>query len=128
MAGEFLLDTNAVIAIFAGAPAIGQVIEENYCHLSIIVVGELLYGAAGSAKRRQNELNIQEFCARVVVLDCDLETARFYGEIKHDLRLRGTPIPENDIWIAATAVQHDLALVSRDLYFDHIERVDRIAW
>jgi tRNA(fMet)-specific endonuclease VapC len=51
------------------------------------------------------------------VLGCDTATARQYGRIKNALRARGRPIPDNDIWIAAIALQHDLTLLSRDRHF-----------
>jgi len=61
------------------------------------------------------------------ILFCDQGTARAYGEIKHALRCKGRPIPENDLWIAAIAAQHDLTLVSRDDHFNHIDQIRRLS-
>ena len=57
----------------------------------------------------------------MTVLPCDRDTARYYGLIKNQLRQQGKPIPENDIWVAATAQQHNLCLISRDKHFTQIE-------
>jgi tRNA(fMet)-specific endonuclease VapC len=61
-------------------------------------------------------------------LGCDTETARYYAELKNALRLKGHPIPENDIWIAAVALQHGLALVTRDTHFDGIKNLKSVVW
>ncbi|NOY42526.1 MAG: type II toxin-antitoxin system VapC family toxin, partial [Planctomycetes bacterium] len=58
----------------------------------------------------------------------DDDTARVYGEIKTALRRKGRPIPDNDIWIAAVAIQHSLSLVSRDEHFANIERLSLVRW
>ncbi len=63
-----------------------------------------------------------------VVLGCDSDTARRYGEVKNALRLKGRPIPENDIWIAAVALQHGLTLITRDGHFNEIEELTVEAW
>jgi tRNA(fMet)-specific endonuclease VapC len=57
-----------------------------------------------------------------------LETARQYGEVKNRLRLKGRPLPENDVWIAALALQHDLILVTRDAHFQEVENLQPVAW
>jgi tRNA(fMet)-specific endonuclease VapC len=57
-----------------------------------------------------------------------LKQLNTYGEVKNALRLKGHPIPENDIWIAAVAHQHDLTLVTRDTHFDEIDNLKIIAW
>jgi tRNA(fMet)-specific endonuclease VapC len=66
-------------------------------------------------------MRIEEFASSASVLSCDGETARHYGQIKDRLRLKGRPIPENDNWIAASAMQHGLPLATRD---DHFKEVD----
>lgn len=91
--------------------------------LSTIVMGELIYGALRSFHKERNLDRLHEFASLLAVLPCDQETARYYGLIKHQLRKQGKPIPENDIWIAATALQHNLYLISRDKHFNQIEGV-----
>jgi tRNA(fMet)-specific endonuclease VapC len=96
--------------------------------LSSIVLGELFFGAQRSARSTENAARISEFAARGSVLACDSGTARHYGRIKSRLREVGRPIPENDIWIAATARQHGLTLVSRDAHFDEVGGLELVAW
>ena len=63
-----------------------------------------------------------------IVFPCDLETAQWYGIIKDQLRRKGRPIPDNDIWIAAIAMQYDLILVTRDSHFDEVESLQTEHW
>jgi tRNA(fMet)-specific endonuclease VapC len=76
----------------------------------------------------QNTERIQIFAESVTILDCDRETANEYGRIKHNLRTAGTPIPENDIWIAAMAIQYGLTLMSNDSHFDFVTGINRVSW
>jgi len=61
-------------------------------------------------------------------LICDIETATHYARIKNDLRLKGKPIPENDIWIAALALQHGLILATRDAHFGEVDGLTVVRW
>jgi tRNA(fMet)-specific endonuclease VapC len=94
----------------------------------IIALGELYYGAQKSQKVEDNIRRINEFADSCSVLMCDTETSRQYGEVKNLLRAKGRPIPENDIWIAAIAKQHELTLVSRDDHFNEIEDFMTSTW
>ena len=76
----------------------------------------------------ENLARIDDFAARNVVLGCDTETARRYGEVKNGLRQKGRPVPKNDIWIAAIALQNDLTLVARDAHFREVEGLRVEAW
>lgn len=71
---------------------------------------------------------LRALAAASAVLSCDAETAACYGELKASLRAKGTPIPENDLWIAALATQHGLTVASRDEYFDVVPGLVRVAW
>ena len=129
MNGKFLLDTNIVIALFANEATIkDNLAEAEEVFVPSIVIGELFYGARKSTRSKENLARIDELALASVVLGCDVETARKYGEIKNDLRSKGHPIPENDIWIAAIAAQHNLTLVSRDAHFDEIIDLNRAIW
>ena len=122
MTGKVLLDTNIVIALFADEASVKQqlaIVGEIF--IPSIVLGELYYGARKSARAEQNIARIDEFAAGNTVLLCDTTTARQYGVIKAQLRVKGKPIPENDIWIAAIAEQHQLTLVTRDSHFQHVD-------
>ncbi len=129
MSGRFLLDTNVIIAFFAGDASIRSSLDEaEEVFLSSVAVGELYYGARKSGQPDANLARIDGLVLTNVVLACDSETARRYGEIKNVLRMKGRPLPENDIWIAALARQHDLTLVTRDTHFEEIEDLRVTAW
>ncbi len=129
MNGRYLLDTNIVIALFAGEGAVkDRVRGAGELFVSSVVLGELYYGAKKSTRVADNTERIDDFAARNVVLGCDTETARRYGEVKERLRQKGRPIPENDIWIAAQAFQNDLTLVARDAHFTEVEGLSLETW
>src|SRR5690348_13723802 len=122
MAGRFLPDTNIVIALFAGETAVLDAFSHaDEVFLSSVVLGELYYGARKSARAAENVARIDVFAASNVVLACDADTSRQYGVIKELLRAKGKMIPENDIWIAATALQHGLTLATRDAHFKGVD-------
>jgi tRNA(fMet)-specific endonuclease VapC len=121
MAGRVLLDTNVVIAFFSGERAASQQFLAAEVFVSSTVLGELYYGARKSAHAAANLSRIEQFAAAVQVLNCDAATAQHYGRIRDRLRLKGRPIPENDIWIAAVALQHGLPLATRDVHFNDVD-------
>src|SRR2546423_9954059 len=122
MAGRLLLDSNAVIAIFANEDSIRPyLLAADEVLVPSIVLGELYYGARRSARASANEARIDQFAASTPVLPCDTGTAREYGLVKERLRAKGRPIPENDVWIAAVAQQHGLTVLSRD---QHLQEID----
>ncbi|MFN6946263.1 MAG: type II toxin-antitoxin system VapC family toxin [Cytophagaceae bacterium] len=119
---RFLLDTNIVIGLFANEQAIiNNIMSSETIFIPTIVIGELYYGAEQSSKKNENIKKIDEFASNSFVLECSTETAKQYGSVKCKLKLKGTPIPENDIWIAAMAIQNDLTLITRDKHFNHVE-------
>lgn len=129
MSGRYLLDTNVIIALLTGEAAIREhlaTVDEVF--LPSVAIGELYYGARKSGRPNENLERIDELVLTNVVLVCDNETARRYGEIKNTLRLKGRPLPENDIWIAALARQHDLTLVTRDMHFEQIDDLNMTMW
>ena len=71
---------------------------------------------------------IEEFAKHSEVIDVDIATATLYGIIKSSLRRKGTPIPDNDIWIAARHQQHAAAVVTRDTHFDAIDGLAIVRW
>jgi tRNA(fMet)-specific endonuclease VapC len=127
--GKFLLDTNIVIALFAGEqPVLDHLKDANEIFIPSIVIGELSYGAQKSGQTSKNLQRIETFVASNAVLSCDAVTGFHYGNIKEHLRQKGKPIPENDIWIAAIAIQYDCVLVSRDEHFSHVQGVTVECW
>lgn len=129
MNGKFLLDTNIVISLFSGDASISEKIAlASEIYLPTIVIGELYYGAYNSSKKQANIERIDTFKLEIPILDCDEYTASFYGQIKSELKRKGTPIPENDIWIAAMAIQYDLVLITRDAHFSNIGNIAVDKW
>ncbi|HET7632727.1 MAG TPA: type II toxin-antitoxin system VapC family toxin [Gemmatimonadaceae bacterium] len=127
--GRVLLDTNILIALFAGdATVLAAVQTTTAAYVPAIALGELYYGAWKSARAAANVQRIAELAVTVPILACDAETASVYGELKAVLRTRGTPIPENDLWIAALARQHELTLATRDAHFDRVPGLPIERW
>jgi tRNA(fMet)-specific endonuclease VapC len=123
------LDTNRYRDVFNGEPETLQVLEEaELVVLPFIVVGELRAGFAGGQRRAENELTLRRFLLKpgVEVFFADEQTTHHYANLYRQLRQQGTPIPTNDIWIAALAVQHDLVLHARDRHFDHLPQLVRV--
>lgn len=129
MNGRYLLDTNIIIALFADEMTVkNSLAQADEVFIPSIAVGKLCYGAKKSGRSKENLQRIDELIANSAVLGCDAETSRYYGEIKNKLRLKGRPLPENDIWIAALALQYNLTLVTRDAHFQEIENLQTVAW
>jgi len=129
MNGRYLLDTNIVIALFGGEQSVvDKLATAPEVFIPSIVLGELYYGVQRSTRVAQNHTRVDAFAAESVVLSCNANTALWYGLVKNDLRLKGRPIPENDVWIAALARQHDLTVVSRDGHFAEVPDLEIVAW
>jgi tRNA(fMet)-specific endonuclease VapC len=129
MAGKVLLDTGVIIDLFAEDSAVRQgLIEAEEVFVPSIAMGELLYGARISARPQESRTKVEAFASAIVVLDCNLQTSSFYAEVKSTLRAKGRPIPENDIWIAAIALQHQLPLATRDQHFNEVDGLQVVKW
>jgi tRNA(fMet)-specific endonuclease VapC len=129
MSGRFLLDTNIIIALFANeASIINNLAQADEIFIPSIALGELHYGARKSGRSQKNLERIEEFAANNTIVECDADTARQYGDVKNKLRIKGRPLPENDVWIAALALQHGLTLVTRDAHFQEVENLQTISW
>lgn len=129
MAGKLLLDTSVIVEMMSG-DAITQraAAAAEQVFVPVTALGELLFGAEKSRQRELEIAKIAAFLSTREVLPCEPETARQYGEIRNHLRLKGRPIPDNDIWIAAIAQQHDLTVATRDAHFREIADLDLLAW
>ncbi len=125
---RYLLDTNIVAAYFNQEPSIQQHLEKITVFVPSIVIGELYFGAYQSQRVAENTKRIKEFAEIATVLSCDADTGDHYGQIRLQLKTRGRPIPENDIWIAATALRYDLTLVTRDEHFKEVDRLRLVKW
>jgi predicted nucleic acid-binding protein len=125
-----ILDTNAISAIADGNKDILPHLQNpsTAIHLPVIVLGEYPCGVKSSRHRAAREKCLDELEAGATVLNVTLETSRTNADIRHELRLAGQPIPENDLWIAALARQHRLPLLSNDAHFDQVSGIRRLGW
>ena len=124
-----ILDTNAVSALLAGDPALSEALaKEERHHLPVIVIGEYRYGLLRSRFRTHLQPLLETLIRESLVLGVDEKTADIYSHVRDELRRKGRPIPENDLWIAALARQHRQKVVSRDGHFDTIEALQRVTW
>ena len=125
-----ILDTNAVSALVDKNPALVELLRDaRRLAVTLITLGELTCGLRQSSNRRELERWIHEsLLTRVELLLPDLATVEHYADVRNELKKAGTPIPANDIWIAALARQHELPLLSLDLHFDRVRDVTRLCW
>lgn len=129
MSGRLLLDTNIVIAVLNGDETIPPRLDAaEIVGISVTVIGELLYGAKKSHHVQDNINKIKRFVNRCSIFSVNEDTAEFYSTIKAELTKKGNPIPENDIWIAATARQNNLTLITGDGHFDKVQHLMTEKW
>lgn len=113
-----VLDTNIVIAYLNGEQSlVNKLMALTRPSLSVVVLGELFFGALNSTKVDHNLSRIESFSAICAILPITEKTSRIFGHIKSELKRSGTPIPENDIWIAAQCREHGCRLMTRDNHF-----------
>lgn len=123
---RILLDTSAYSAFMRGNKEALQVIQEaDEIFFNPVILGELLAGFRKGDRLKRNEALLRKFLSspRVATLPMDEETAERYAIIFDDLRKAGTPIPTHDLWIAATAMQHGLKVVTTDPHFARIAQI-----
>jgi tRNA(fMet)-specific endonuclease VapC len=115
MNGNYLLDSNAIIDFFRGKNSfLVDLIQNQSVFVFVIVIGELFYGAENAVQINKHLSQINEFVSKITIVEVNFETSKIYGKIRANLKKQGTPIPENDIWIAAIAVQNNYTLVTND--------------
>jgi tRNA(fMet)-specific endonuclease VapC len=123
------LDTNRYTDLARGDAAVGAAVDAaDAVFLPFIVLGELRAGFAAGTRAKENEKFLQQFLhkAGVAALMPDDATTFQYGVLMAQLRRAGTPIPTNDVWIAALTLQHGLTLYARDRHFDLIPQLMRL--
>lgn len=96
--------------------------QAEIIYISVIVIGELMAGFQGGNKMKQNMEILEEFSAEpfVKILNCTRDTALIYAELKYSLSKKGAPIPTNDVWIAAHAIETGSRLITYDKHFSQI--------
>lgn len=124
-----LLAVSATSFFIAREPAIhDHLATATEIFIPSTVLGELYFGAHKSQKVQDNISRIDEFALSNTILSCDMDTAKQYGDSKNRLKMKGRPIPENDIWIAALAQQYSLILASNDAHFGEIADLRTETW
>jgi len=126
-----LLDTNICIANLNGDPRVEQPMRNFSTHLRIpaIVVAELRYGAAKSARRDENNAKLDDLLAWAPGIDFDIAAARIAGDVRAQLRAMGKPTGMFDLLIAATALRHDATLVTNNTrHFENIPNLKLDNW
>jgi tRNA(fMet)-specific endonuclease VapC len=120
------LDTNRYVDFAHGDRALASQLEAaDAIFVPFVVLAELRAGFAVGTRGRENERGLQRFLQKPGVdeLYADDVTTQSYAVLYRQLRVQGTPIPTNDLWIAALALQHSLALCSRDDHFRHLPQI-----
>jgi tRNA(fMet)-specific endonuclease VapC len=119
-----LLDTNIYAAFKKNVAEVVETLRRvDYIGINTIVLGELYGGFKGGSKEKINLLELERFLdgPRVHVLLIDETTSQFYAQVYWNLQRKGSPIPTNDLWIAASAFQHSLALYTFDTHFNKVD-------
>lgn len=126
---KYLFDTNVVIAFLKAEPEIiRKMTGLAEFNISVITKGEMQYGARNSANPERNMVIYSDFFRYCNILEISGKTADNYAEIRLKLKSAGRPIPENDIWIAASAREHNLKIITRDKHLLDIDFINSELW
>lgn len=120
---KILVDTSAYSHLLLGSPEVRTALEyADLVYLSVFVLAELYTGFKGGSKEKQNRDLLTRFVSRptVRIVSATRETAEVFAEIKHSLKRAGTPLPLNDVWIAAHALETGSVLATFDSHFTKI--------
>lgn len=124
-----ILDTNALSALVSRDAQLVQLLgRSSQLVVTLISLGEYEFGILGSSKQPALRAWLDAFIERADILSPNRRTLSFYAEIRQELKSAGTPIPANDVWIAALVRQYRLPIVSRDAHFDKVNGVQRLTW
>lgn len=125
---KIALDTNRITDLFRGDIELAERLETcEEVRIPFIVLGELKAGFQGGTQQRRNELLLNKLLGKstVDILLPGRETAEHYGRLFVQLKRAGTPIPDNDLWIAALILEHNLVLLTRDQHFERVPQLLR---
>jgi tRNA(fMet)-specific endonuclease VapC len=129
VAVNLALDTNRYVDFCKGEPQTVSAMEQaSSIYVPFVVLAELRAGFRVGSRGPENERTLREFLLTEGVrsLHPDEQTTYHYAAVYGQLRKQGTPIPTNDIWIAALVLQHNLVLCARDAHFDHLPQLARV--
>jgi|ERR1035438_3574048 predicted nucleic acid-binding protein len=124
------LDTNRLTDLFQGDANLASFLGScDEVWIPFVVLAEMKAAFYGETRQVQNEALLSSLLCRetVAILYADRETAEHYARLFVQLKRAGTPVPDNDLWIAALAMEHDLALLTRDRHFDYIPQLRRVS-
>jgi len=133
MAGDLILDTSVVVRHLRGNVGVtvrlqAHLLAGELLYLPLVVWGELLYGARRAGQPERELASLAEFARATARLYPTERTASAYAEIKNTLAQAGALIPENDLWIAALALEHGLPLAACDEHFARISGITLLDW
>lgn len=120
------LATSAYSALIAGDMTVLDALgEASEVYISIFVIGELYYGFTNGSKEKKNREILNHFLKKptVQIIHTTMETAEIYGRLKTNLKIKGTPVPINDLWIASHAIETGSFLLTFDSHFKTIPEV-----
>jgi len=124
-----ILDTNALSAFVDGESGVGELLRRQArAAIPVIVLGEFRYGIAQSKHRSAYEAWLESWLPSFEVLPVTAQTTIAYAALRSQLKRAGRPIPANDAWIAALALEHGLPVLSRERHFDAVPGLERAAW
>jgi tRNA(fMet)-specific endonuclease VapC len=116
-----LLDTSIVVHFFKKNEQITKRLDElSEVFISTVAIGELYYGAYCSSAPEKHIIMIEDFLQQCKIISIDKQCSITYGKIKAQLKAKGKPFPENDIWIASVALANNFTLFTTDNHFAEI--------
>ena len=121
---KIIIDTNIYSNLLRGHCEVGENLRQvSHIGISVISIGELLSGFRAGNRIKENRGELGQFLdsPRVTIYSVDVDTAEYYSAILNKLKKNGTPIPTNDIWIAAVAFQQGLPLYTLDAHFSYVD-------
>lgn len=129
MAGDVVLDTSVIVAHFRRDSAVSERMRAaGVLYVPVVAVGELYFGAYLASDSQTAVDRLEDFLSITTILFPDEDTAKWYGRTKRSLEQAGTRIPDDNIWIAATAMQHKQKLAHRDAHFEAIKGLAGQKW
>jgi predicted nucleic acid-binding protein len=123
---KVMMDTSAYTAFLRGSPEVKEAVQRaDEIVFNPVVLGELIAGFLMGRNERKNRAILKDFLSspRVIIAGIDEETSERYAVIVQSLRVKGTPIPTNDLWIAASAMQHGLKVLTTDKHYLEIPQI-----
>lgn len=129
MSTSYLLDSSVlVLSLRQDATTLQRLARAKALYVPSVALGELYYGAAHSVHVEKSLGEVDGIVHSMTILVSDSATAKIYGYVKHVQRTKGLMIPDNDLWIAATAIQYRLTLATRDRHFTWIAELALEQW